>query len=109
MRSQTTARLQPPPPEQNLTGLIHSSWARATPASQVGRSKQRRKRRGDRRVTLGGTRIRKMGRRRTTQHGMQEKLPNKKRTAVSAGEGAAKIARTTQRKLSASKKKRKHV
>ena len=100
--------LQPPPPEQFLAPLIHPSRARATPASPKGRSRQHRKRRGDGRVALGGARIRKTGRRRTAQRGRQEKLLNKKRTAVSAAEGAAEIARTTQRKMPAPRKKGKY-
>ena len=70
--------LQPPPPEQSLAPLIHPSRARATPASPKGQGRQRRKRRVDGRVALGGARIRKTGGRRTAQRGRQEKLLDKK-------------------------------
>ena len=59
-------------------------------------------------MALGCAMIRKTSRRRTAQRGRQEKLLNKKRTAVSAAKGAAEIARTTQRKMPAPRKRRKY-
>ena len=53
-------------------------------------------------MALGGTRIKKMGRKQATQCRRQEKLLNKKQTETLAARGAADIARTTQRK-------RKHI
>ena len=71
--------------------------ARAKSASPKGRKRQRRKRSGDGRVALGGVRIRKTSGRCTTHRERREKLLNKKRTAILATEGAAEIARTTQK------------
>ena len=83
--------------------------ARAKSASPKGRKRQRRKRSGDGRVALGGVRIRKTSGRCTTHRERREKLLNKKWTGILAAEEAAEIARTTQRKMPAPRKKRKYT
>ena len=110
MRSQTRESTAAATATRATSHAADPSLLGKSRASQSkGPGRQRRKRRGDGRVVLGGTRIRKIGGRRMTQRGRQDKLLNKKRTAVSVAEGVAEITCTTQRKMPALRKKRKHT
>ena len=83
--------VQPSPPEEFSAPVLRSIQAACMPASSKDSSIHDRKRRRNKRVAFEGTRIRKLSRRCMSQHREHGRLLNKKQTAESAAEGAAKL------------------
>ena len=72
------------------------------PTDANGRSSKRRRRHHDRRVTLGGTRVRaKYSRWWISKHGGRYRTLNKKQKAISVAKGATEITLKTQRMIPA--------
>ena len=93
------------------TVLFRPAWTDCRPTGANSRSRQRRRKRQERRVILGGTRTgTKYSGWRNPQCIGQDRALNKKRTARSIAEGAAHITLTTQIMTPAPrKKKHRHI
>ena len=111
-QSTPTAPKQNARPRESFPPCIPAVFLRTAlrgrrPTDANGRNSKRRQRHHNRRVTLGGTRVRaKHSRWWFSQHGRRDRTLNKKQTAISAAKGAAQITLKTQRMIPSPRKKK---
>ena len=87
--------------------LLRTALRGRRPTDANGRNSKRRRRHHDRRVTLGGTRVRvKHSRWRISQRRGWDRTLNKKQTAISVAKGATELTLKTQRMVPAPRRKK---